>query len=254
MEARLIQATDTAESGPTASHIAATLMRERYLDELCAKLPPDLSQEGRAEIRRELEIHLDALIDARREVGESESEALAKALTQFGAVPVLAREWKEQAPRLGWARCAGLVTASGLFSLTTVLFSILTCITINLGSPGGNLVVALLLGPLIPLVLGAKWSQTHRQTPRKYGLPLLAGLTSLTFTALTPLPFEWAAAPFYLANGAEIGAWGTKVVWSLCHLSVWLIVTLSAAGLGDSVRQLAEGLRLRERLKALALW
>lgn len=254
MEARLIQATETTDRGASASQIAASLMRERYLDELCAKLPADLSQEGRAEVRRELEIHLEALIEARHEMGETESEALAKALTQFGAVPVLAQEWKEQAPRFGWARVAGLATASVIFSLTTVLFSILTFITINWGSPSSNLVTALLLGPLIPMVLGAMWSKTHRRTPRRYGLPFLAGLTSVAFTALSPMPFDWVAFPMVFDNGTELGTMGAKAIWSLCHLSVWLIVTLSVAGLGDSVRQLAEGLRLRERIKSLALW
>ena len=127
-------------------------------------------------------------------------------------------------------------------------------LTINWGSPSSNLVIALLLGPLIPLGLGGLWSQTHRRLPRKYGLPFLAGLTSLAFTALSPAPFDWMPFPIIFDNGTELGAMGTKAIWSLCHLSVWLIVTLSAAGLGDSVRQLAEGLRLRERMKSLALW
>jgi hypothetical protein len=254
METRFIQVTYTAGVDTSASQIAAALMRERYLDELCAKLPVDLSQEGRAEIRRELEIHLDALIEARREMGETESEALAKALTQFGAVPMIAQEWKEQTPPFGWARLTGLATASVIFTLTTILFSILTMVTINWGNPSSNLVIALLLGPLIPLSLGALWSQTHRRTPRKYGLPFLAGMTSLAFTALSPMPFDWAPVPIVFDNGTELGAMLVKAIWSMCHLSVWLIVTLSVAGLGDSVRQLAEGLKLRERMKALALW
>jgi hypothetical protein len=254
MEARFIQLTEASDPGVSASQIAASLMRERYLDELCARLPADLSLEGRGEIRRELELHLESLIEARQEMGESESDALAKALTQFGAVPVLAQEWKEQAPRLGWVRVAGLATASMLFTLTTVFSTALNLVVINWGNPGGNLVVALLLGPLIPLVLGAKWSQTHRRTPRRYGLPVLASLTSLMFTVLASPPFDWVPVPFDLGNGTEVGATGARVVWSLCHLSVWLMVTLSATGLGDSVRQLAEGLKLRERIKALALW
>ena len=68
-------------------------MRERYLDELCAKLPADLSQEGRAEIRRELEIHLEALIDARldlhgmrqREAHSALEQVLAEALTTLAS-------------------------------------------------------------------------------------------------------------------------------------------------------------------------
>ncbi len=255
METRLVHVTDATESfGSESSRIAAALMRERYLDELCAKLPPDLSHEGRAEIRRELELHLEALIDARRELGESEFEAQARALTQFGAVPVLAEEWKEQAPRFGWARLIGLATASTIFTLTTALFSLLAMLTINWGGPSSNLVVALLMGPFIPLTLGGMWARTHRRTPRRYGLPTLSGLLSLAFTTLSPLPHDFMPVPIVFSNGTELGPMWVKAVWSLCHLCVWLIVTLSAAGLGDSVRQLAEGLKLRERLKSLALW
>ena len=253
MEARLVQPAAT-ETGATASQIASRLMRERYLDDLCAKLPAGLSQEGRAEIRRELEIHLEALVDARLELGETEADALAKALTQFGAVPVLTQEWKDQAPRFGWARLTGLSIAATIFSLTTVLFSILTLATINWGSPSSNLVVGALLGPLLPMVFGATWSRVHRQKPRKYGLPILAAATSLAFTTLSPVPFDWASFPIVFDNGSELGAMGSKAIWSLCHLSVWMIVMLSVAGLGDTVRQLAEGLKLRERLKVLALW
>ena len=40
MRVRLIQGTETSPATTSAVEIAASLMRERYLDELCAKLGP----------------------------------------------------------------------------------------------------------------------------------------------------------------------------------------------------------------------
>jgi hypothetical protein len=48
---------------------------------------------ARAELRRELRAHLEALIAARRELGAGSDEAVEQALAQFGKPGAVARDW-----------------------------------------------------------------------------------------------------------------------------------------------------------------
>ena len=57
---------------------------EAYLDQILAPLARRLSPFHREELRRELREHLWARVDAYRELGQSENEAVTEALRQFG--------------------------------------------------------------------------------------------------------------------------------------------------------------------------
>jgi len=75
---------------------------EAYLDQILAPLTRRLSPFHREEMRRELREHLWARVDAYRELGHSEEEAVTEALRQFGGAEDFLRQWRREwmrAPR-----------------------------------------------------------------------------------------------------------------------------------------------------------
>ncbi len=77
---------------------------EAYLDQLLVPLARNLSNFHREELRRELQAHLWGRVDAYRELGQSEDEAVTEALKQFGGasdfVQQWRREWQRTPPKL----------------------------------------------------------------------------------------------------------------------------------------------------------
>lgn len=69
---------------------------EAYLDDILAPLARRLPDAERAELRRELRAHLWGRVDAYRELGQSEDEAVAGALGQFGGAEDFARQWTRE--------------------------------------------------------------------------------------------------------------------------------------------------------------
>ena len=66
---------------------------ETYLDQVLAPLTRRLPDAERAELRRELRAHLWARLEAYRELGLTEEEAVAGALSQFGGADDFAWHW-----------------------------------------------------------------------------------------------------------------------------------------------------------------
>lgn len=69
---------------------------EAYLDQLLVPLGRKLSAFHREELRRELRAHLWGRIDAYRELGQSETDAVTEALQQFGGAKDFARHWRRE--------------------------------------------------------------------------------------------------------------------------------------------------------------
>ena len=69
---------------------------EAYLDLILAPLAHRLSPFHREELRRELREHLWARIEAYRELGRSEDEAVTQALQQFGGAEDFLRQWHQE--------------------------------------------------------------------------------------------------------------------------------------------------------------
>ena len=69
---------------------------EAYLDQILAPLARRLSPFHREELRRELREHLWARVDAYRELGQSENEAVTEALRQFGGAEDFTRQWRRE--------------------------------------------------------------------------------------------------------------------------------------------------------------
>src|SRR5688572_116869 len=87
---------------PSPPAEAADQRVEEYLDRVCGQLPADLTLARRREVREELRTHLGALVEAHRELGASEEEAVEAALRQFGDARRLAREWRKAAAPAPW--------------------------------------------------------------------------------------------------------------------------------------------------------
>lgn len=86
---------------------------EAYLDQILAPLARRLSPFHREELRRELREHLWSRVDAYRELGMAEDEAVTEALHQFGGAEDFLRQW-----RRGWIKTPSRVTLSDVWQAT----------------------------------------------------------------------------------------------------------------------------------------
>lgn len=69
---------------------------EAYLDQLLVPLARNLSDFHREELRRELRAHLWGRVEAYRELGHSDEDAVTEALRQFGGANDFARQWRQE--------------------------------------------------------------------------------------------------------------------------------------------------------------
>ncbi len=69
---------------------------EAYLDQILKPLARRLPSFHRGELRRELRQHLWARVDAYRELGLAEDEAVTEALGQFGGADDFLQEWQRE--------------------------------------------------------------------------------------------------------------------------------------------------------------
>ena len=69
---------------------------EAYLDQLLVPLARNLSDFHRDELRRELRAHLWGRVEAYRELGQSEADAVTEALRQFGGVEGFLKQWRRE--------------------------------------------------------------------------------------------------------------------------------------------------------------
>jgi len=101
---------------------------EAYLDQVLTPLTRQLSPFHHQELRRELKAHLWERIDAYRELGQSEDDAVTEALRQFGGAKDFLRQWRQE-----WAQAARPDARGGLWQATltglrlSVPFLLLAC-------------------------------------------------------------------------------------------------------------------------------
>lgn len=86
---------------------------EAFLDQLLVPLGHNLSDFHQDELRRELRAHLWGRIDAYRELGQSETDAVTEALKQFGGAENFARQWRRE-----WSQAARPMATGGLWQAT----------------------------------------------------------------------------------------------------------------------------------------
>ena len=86
---------------------------EAYLDQVLAPLTRQLSLFHQQELRRELGAHLWERVDAYRELGQSEDDAVMEALRQFGGAEDFLRQWRQE-----WTRAARPDAKGGLWQAT----------------------------------------------------------------------------------------------------------------------------------------
>lgn len=70
-----------------------TVRIDDYLDRVVAPLVNDVPHARRRELRSELGAHLEALVEAHRELGATPDEAVSAALQQFGSPRQVGRQW-----------------------------------------------------------------------------------------------------------------------------------------------------------------
>jgi len=179
---------------------------EAYLDLILVPLARRLSPFHQEELRRELREYLWARIEAYRELGQPEAEAVTEALQQFGGAEDFLRQWRRE-----WAKAPQRVTLREIWEATrpALRLSLLTLISVPatvalagflaFNSPlGGPFLSALFnvysVGMVIlsPLVLGLAQS---RRAPHRPGIGLFAalsveifGLSALSWLAGRLLP------------------------------------------------------------------
>ncbi len=86
---------------------------EAYLDQILAPLTRRLSPFHRDELRRELREHLWARVDAYRELGMAEGEAVTEALRQFGGAEDFLSQWRRE-----WTRAPRRLTLQDVYEAT----------------------------------------------------------------------------------------------------------------------------------------
>lgn len=166
---------------------------EAYLDQILLPLGHNLSGFHREELRRELKAHLWERVDAYRELGCSENDAVTEALRQFGGAEDFTRQWRVEwlaLDRQGAGRELGAATWSALrLSVPMLLASwglarllvwlVINCLpTTYLGALGivyGNRLLAVGGAGFFHLSL---WSGlVHgRRTPKRGGTGMFAAL------------------------------------------------------------------------------
>lgn len=82
-----------APAVPSCGERSVEPVIEDYLDHVCAPLVGHVPYARRQTLRSELAEHLDALIEAREELGETHEDAVQQALRQFGDPATLGRQW-----------------------------------------------------------------------------------------------------------------------------------------------------------------
>lgn len=167
---------------------------EAYLDQMLAPLTPRLSPFHRDELRRELREHLWARIEAYRELGQSEDEAVTEALHQFGGAEDFLRQWRREWKKAPCQTTYRDICEAGRQALWPTLlgtvaavlpFVLLQASYVGLrGSSAGTLLDSLGDTPMqiiegfsllaLPVVIGAKHG---KRTAQRAGLGIATALT-----------------------------------------------------------------------------
>lgn len=225
------------EPDPSAPHRV-----EAYLDQILAPLAHSLSQFHQGELRRELRTHLWERVDAYRELGMADDNAVTEALKQFGGAEDFARQWRRE-----WLKIPSPLTLRGVYeagkraivpSLTGILGANLFYLAAYAGlqhlagTSMNTLFLSLsdvigwsMLGSaffLLPLFVGMKHG---RRTCEHPGLGMVTALTAeITVTSLL-----YGSAALNSNDGVSTGTINMLFNFSLLLLVAWIPVAGGAA-------------------------
>jgi hypothetical protein len=138
-----------------------------YLDHVFAPLAKIIPFEKRRELRAEMREHLEALIAAYQELGDTSEGAVENALAQFGSAQSVSRRWREEWERTDPAASTQAATRLavrwfGAATLLTAIFLLLSGAYINYSF---GLSLFLLLGVGLPTAAGAAVGFTAPSRP-----------------------------------------------------------------------------------------
>ena len=216
---------------------------EAYLDRILIPLTRRLTPFHRAELRRELKAHLWERVDAYRELGQSEDDAVTEALRQFGGAEDFTRQWRRE-----WTKTpAQRVTLSEVWQVTRPLLRpSLLGIALAL-VPFGLPTLPLLLGQfytmpwamvhhveanlfwplavfsylLLPVLIGERQG---RRAPERAGL----GMTVMLALELVTTSLLYLLCPMRLSSEPSVDSFFSIL---LTLLLVWLPLSGTAASL-----------------------
>lgn len=217
---------------------------EAYLDQILAPLTRRLSPFHRDELRRELREHLWARVDAYRELGHSEDEAVTEALRQFGGAKDFLRQWRRE-----WTQTTPQATLrevyeagkaalkpslAGIAGVNLLYLAIQECIWHLPGSHAVALInrhpeaFGLSLGGfaflLLPIIVGVRHG---RQMPERAGVGMLTALT----TEILIASLLYGIVALNLPGGTSTGITYMLFNFLLALLIGWIPIAGGAAAI-----------------------
>ncbi len=177
----------------------ASVRVEAYLDQILVPLARNLSAFYRDELRRELRAHLWERVDAYRELGYADEDAVTEALKQFGGAGDFARQWRQEWMKMPSRLTLRDVYDAGRLALRPALlgltaaclpFGIMAWAVTHLHFPLSQtevavgttflwILIAFGVG-VLPLSVGIRQG---RRTPGRAGVGVTAALTAETLLA-----------------------------------------------------------------------
>lgn len=215
---------------------------DAYLDQVLAPLTRRLSRFQQGELRRELRAHLWERIDAYRELGHSEDEAVTEALKQFGGADDFLKQWRQEwvktTPQATLREIGAAMRSALLLSLPALLIACGISEASRFAETSGGMVrggviesSVVLIGGIInyaalPLILGAA---AGRLIPQRAVIGILAALTA-------ELAFCWGIAnllyEFHGLNDSALSMFGASIGFSIFVCSAaWLPLACTSAAL-----------------------
>jgi hypothetical protein len=195
---------------------------EEYLDRIDAPLIGHVPRARRLELRAELALHLDALVEAHQELGATPDEAVTDALRQFGDPLHVGQEWRQVNPvcnsRRSWLRGAlfGALSGgvTGIVSMALFTGPLVAARLVSADAWEAVVYLGLPMGASFGSVVGALGLNRRQAAWICGGMP--AALYSLAFGSWILLhPEQFPGGPILyvlmgsfmlLACGAAIGA------------------------------------------------
>lgn len=225
---------------------------DTYLDQVLAPPTRRLSRFQQEELRRELRTHLWERVDAYRELGHSENDAVTEALKQFGGADDFLKQWRQEwqktPPQVALREIGAAMRSALLLSLPALLITCLgspiwghsfdgrwmpnwmqnwpvAYVTSGWGSFGLDFI-------LLPLAVGAA---VGRLAPQRAALGMLAALT------LEIVLTDWYLLPAVLNLGWFTERLSEQVF--LCSI-FWLPLACTSAALTGGWTQRAKARRV----------
>ena len=205
---------------------------EAYLDQLLVPLARNLSDFHRDELRRELRAHLWGRVEAYRELGQTEEEAVTEALKQFGGAKDFTRQWRREWLKMPSTLTVREVWEAGRQALRPTLLGLAATMlpfvllaeaihSLNNSRFSGWLldnhgaVLSGILGTfaflVLPVLIGTKYG---RAAPKNAGVGMLAALTVEMLVAGSAYQlFDWASPGGGIVSGLFVILLGTLVLW-----------------------------------------